>query len=119
MSSSCVAGVGTQFLLDRQRANGFLAYATIYFVFGSSKSVVASCALPINIREYLLALRMKINIINRRIGFDIMLSLQMKRSACLVYCLFVVAPLCAQDITKQGTLFNWACLLYTSPSPRD
>jgi len=32
----------------------------------------------------------------------------MKRLACLVCSLFVIAPLSAQDIKKQGTLFNWA-----------
>jgi hypothetical protein len=37
-----------------------------------------------------------------------MLKLPMKHLACLIYCFFVIAPLSAQDITKQGTLFNWA-----------
>ena len=37
-----------------------------------------------------------------------MLSLQIKRLSYVICCLFVVAPLSAQDIKKQGTLFNWA-----------
>lgn len=81
------------------------------FPFDSSKSVVASRTLPINqkvhAREYLIAPSLEINITNRPIGFDVMLLLPIKRLACLVCCLFVVAPLSAQDIRKQGTLFNW------------
>jgi len=37
-----------------------------------------------------------------------MLSLRMRGLGCLVCCLLVIAPLSAQDIKKQGTLFNWA-----------
>ena len=37
-----------------------------------------------------------------------MLSLPIKRLSYVICCLFVVAPLSAEDIKKQGTLFNWA-----------
>ena len=44
----------------------------------------------------------------QRIGINIILLSQIKILACVVCCLLMVTPLSAQDIKKQGTLFNWA-----------